>query len=91
MGARVKNLRTLGEQSATGMDAIRGVLVMSAAPGSAASAFLQANDVILVLNGRQVNNLGDLLKARLSVIGKTTEIVIFRNQKQLKQEIKVKM
>jgi len=91
MGARVKNLQTVGEQSATGMDAIRGVLVMSVAPGSAASEFLQANDVVLALNGRQVNNLGDLLEVRLPVSRKNTEIVIFRNQQQLKQEIKAKM
>ena len=50
MGARLKNLQTVGEQSATGMDRIRGVLVMSVAGGSARSKILQANDVILALN-----------------------------------------
>lgn len=91
MGARVKNLGTAGEQSATGMDQIRGVLVLSVAHGSAASAFLQANDVILTFNRRQVNNLKDLLEARGTVTGKNTEIVIFRNQHQLKQKIEVNM
>jgi len=89
MGARVKNLGTAGEQSATGMDQIRGVLVLSVAHGSAASGFLQANDVILTFNRRQVNNLKDLLEARGAVTGKNTEIVIFRNQHQLKQKIEV--
>ncbi|HEY5326522.1 MAG TPA: PDZ domain-containing protein [Mucilaginibacter sp.] len=90
MGARLKNLSTLGEQSATGMDAIRGVLVISVARGSVASEFLQANDVILAFNNKRVNNLKELLEARNTVIGKNTPIVIFRNQRQLKQEIKVK-
>ena len=91
MGARVKNLSTAGEQSATGMDQIRGVLVLSVAHRSAASAFLQANDVILTFNRRQINNLKDLLEARSVVTGKNTEIVIFRNQHQLKQKIELKM
>jgi hypothetical protein len=91
MGARVKNLSTAGEQSATGMDQIRGVLVRSVAHGSAASAFLQANDVILTFNRRQVNNLKDLLEARGTETGKNTELVIFRNQHQLKQKIEIKM
>lgn len=91
MGARVKNLTTAGEQSATGMDRIRGVLVLSVAPGSAASAFLQANDVILTFNRNQVSNLKDLQEARNTVTGKNTEIVIFRNQQQLKRKIEVKI
>lgn len=91
MGARVKNLSTAGEQSATGMDQIKGVLVLSVAHGSAASGFLQANDVILNFNHRQVSNLKDLLEVEGAVTEKNTEIVIFRNQQQLKQKIEVKM
>jgi S1-C subfamily serine protease len=91
MGARVKNLTTAGEQSATGMDRIRGVLVLSVAPGSAASAFLQANDMILAFNHKQVSNLKDLQEARNSVSGKTTEIIIFRNQQQVKRTIEIKI
>ncbi|MFI5139694.1 MAG: right-handed parallel beta-helix repeat-containing protein [Sphingobacteriales bacterium] len=91
MGARVKNLSTPGEQSATGMAAIQGVLVVSVARGSAASEFLQANDVILALDRWLVSNLKELQEARVAVAGKNTEILIFRNQHQLKQEIKVKM
>jgi hypothetical protein len=90
MGARVKNLNTAGEQSATGMDQIRGVLVLSVAHGSAASGFLQANDVIITFNRRQVNNFKDLLEARDALTGKNTEIMIFRNQHQLKRNIEVK-
>lgn len=90
MGARVKNLSTLGEQSATGMDAIRGVLVISVAHGSPAAQFLQANDVILAWNHRPINNVKDLPEAGVAVADRNTEILIFRNQKQLNQVIKVK-
>ncbi len=79
MGAKVKKLTTLGERSATGMDDIRGVLVISILPGHT-SAFFRANDVILSLNGMSTNSLRDLQKARMSVIGTSAEIVIFRNQ-----------
>lgn len=89
MGAKVKNLATLGERSATGMDDTRGVLVVEVTARSVASKFLQANDVILGLNGKQVNKLRDLLEARMSVIGAHAEIVIFRNQKEVKKWVEL--
>lgn len=89
MGAKIKDLITLGERSATGMDASRGVLVVDVAAGSEASGFLQANDVILLFNNRPVNKLNDLIEARMSVIGTTTEIVVLRNQKQIKRSIEL--
>lgn len=90
MGATVKNLSTLGERSATGMDETRGVLVISITAGSAAAAFLQPNDVILSFNGKRIDNIRDLLDARMSVIGTNTEVVIFRNQKEWKQRVELK-
>jgi len=84
MGAKVKNLTTLGERSATGMDDTRGVLVVEVAVGSVASVFLQANDVILSFNLLKTNNLHDLLEARKSVDGTKTEVIVFRNQRQVK-------
>ncbi|SHM73533.1 right-handed parallel beta-helix repeat-containing protein [Mucilaginibacter sp. OK098] len=80
MGAKVKKLATLGERSATGMDDIRGVLVISIIPGRA-NAFFQANDVIISLNSVPTNSLKELQKARMSVIATSAEIVIFRNQR----------
>jgi len=35
----------------------------------------------------KTNNLRDLMEARMSVIGTTAEIVIFRNQKEAKKLI----
>lgn len=87
-GAKVKNLTTPGEQSATGMNAIRGVLVVEVKPGSVAAKFLQLNDVILKYNSSQVNNLHDLAEAQIAVNSAGTEVVIFRNQKEIKMKIK---
>ena len=87
MGAKLKNLNTLVEQSATGMDSTRGVFVVDVAAGSNASEFLQNNDVILSFNDKSTNDLRDLLEARMSLIGSNTEIVIFRNQKAIKKLI----
>ncbi len=90
MGAKVKKLTTQGDCSATGMDSERGVLVVEVKAGTEASAFLQANDVILSFNNKPVDNLRDLLEARMSVIGSNTEVVVFRNQKEMKTRIELK-
>jgi len=87
VGAKVKNLTTLGERSATGMDDTRGVLVVEVAAKSLASDFLHVNDVILSFNSKKTDKLHDLLEARMSVIGSNTEVVIFRNQKKEKIEV----
>ena len=87
MGAKVKNLTTLGERSATGMDDTRGVLVIEVAAKSVASTFLQSNDVILSFDSKKTNKLRDLLDARLSVTGLNTEVIIFRNQKEERKQV----
>jgi len=90
MGAKIKNLSTLGERSATGMDDTRGILVVEVAAGSVASKFLQANDVILVFNSIKTNKMTNLLEARNSVVGDKTEVIIFRNQKEAKKWVELK-
>ena len=87
MGAKVKNLSTLGEQSATGMAEINGVFVVDVPTTAKISRYLQPNDVILSFYHRRVGKLRDLLEARMSVIGSSSQIVLFRNQKELKLDI----
>jgi hypothetical protein len=89
IGAKIKNLNTAGERSATGIDDARGVLVLEVASGSGVSKFLQTNDVILSLNNKKTNNLRDLLEARMSVIGTNAEIIVFRDQKEVKKLIEI--
>lgn len=84
MGAKVKNLSTLGERSATGMDAIRGVLVVSTSSASTHRNALLANDVILKFGGYNTNTVRDLMEARIAIIGTKAEIVVFRNQQEMK-------
>jgi S1-C subfamily serine protease len=45
--------------------------------------------VILVYNSRKTNNLDDLLEAQKLAIGAKTEVVIFRNQKEEKVNVKL--
>jgi S1-C subfamily serine protease len=90
MGAKVKPMSTLGERSATGMEAIRGVLVLKVAQGSALAGVLRVNDVILGLNGKSINTLRDLLEARTLVTGSEIEIVVFRNQRELILRVELK-
>ena len=51
--------------------------------------FLQANDVILGLNDKQVNKLRNLLEARMSVLGANTEMVVSRNQQEGKKRVEL--
>jgi len=60
-GAVLKNMQTEGEMSATGLGAIRGVLVLEVKPGSEAARLgLKPNDVILKVDG-DVDNVRDFL------------------------------
>jgi hypothetical protein len=84
-GWNVKNLETLGERSATGMDTERGVLVISMVGNdSKMKDVLRDNDVILKFDGKIINNLSDLQKATNQAdLTKPIEIVVFRNQKEI--------
>ena len=85
-GLRIKNLDTLGERSATGMDTERGVYVISVnALGGVLRDYIRPNDVILELGGKSVNNLDDLQKAvQAADLKQPQTMVIFRSQKENK-------
>jgi len=82
LGGKVKNLSTLGEQSATGMDAIRGVIVITVDENSILDKNrIKQNDVILNCNGRTIDRWTDLEKVMKDVNkDKTLRVVVFRNQ-----------
>jgi len=81
---QLKNLTTLGERSATGMDAERGVYVVAVgAYGNELRDYLKSNDVILGFAGKDVNNLDDLRKAVVGAdLSKPQQMVVFRNQQK---------
>ena len=85
-GWSVKNLTTLGERSATGMDSERGVYVVTLVGyDSPLRDFFRANDVILGLGEKEINRLEDLHQAVIQIGGEndgTVELKIFRNQKE---------
>jgi hypothetical protein len=83
-GLHIKNLETLGERSATGMDSERGVYVVTIIDVySQLKDFIRANDVILKFNEKDITNLEDLLNAtRQADLSKQIELIVFRNQKE---------
>ena len=79
-GLTLKEVSTEGERSATGLDKIRGILVVQVEKGITA---LQANDVILRINGKQVDNRTYMeTEIRKSPEGNKFRIIFFRNQKE---------
>lgn len=80
-GAILKNLTTLGEQSATGMKSISGVLVLKIEPNTFAAKWLKINDVILSLNGKDVISIENI--EEISSQETISQIVIFRNQQEV--------
>ena len=81
---QIKNLETLGERSATGMDSERGVYVVSVgAYGTQLRDYLHSNDVILGFAGKAVNNLDDLYNAIAGAdLSKPQKMIIYRTQKE---------
>lgn len=79
-GLTLKNVSTEGERSATGLDKIRGVLVFEVEKGITS---LQANDVIISINGKAVNNWTDMeTEIQKYPEGSEFRIVVFRDQKE---------
>lgn len=83
-GLSLKNLETLGERSATGMDEERGVYVVeTSVMGNHLRDFVRANDVILNFDGQDTDDL-DHLKAAVEKadLGKAIKLTIFREQRR---------
>ena len=88
LGVRIKNVETLGEQSAAGIGKIAGILVLEGAPGNSGASQLRKGDIILKGEGKEVVNIKDLLRIHQQVNWTgNMDLVIFRNQKE--QEIRV--
>ena len=83
LGLSIKNLETLGERSATGMDSERGVYVVTADANGPLRDFIQANDVILQINEYPVADL-EAMGAALEKVREEQRIkvVVFRGQKE---------
>jgi hypothetical protein len=63
-GATIKNIETLGEQSASGLSDKNGVLIVAVTPGSITERNgLVPGDVLRKINGKEVANVAEMLNA----------------------------
>ena len=85
-GLQIKDLDTLGERSATGIDSEYGIYVISVdALSGVLRDYIRSNDVILELGGKPINNLVNLHEVIGEIdLAKPQSIVVFRNQREIK-------
>lgn len=90
-GVVLKDLTTLGERSATGMDSERGVYVLSVSPLEGLHTLLRTNDVLLKVNQVAVDNLEEFFQALKDCKqGETVSLTVFRSQKEMEISFKLK-
>ena len=90
-GVVLKDLTTLGERSATGMDSERGVYVLSVSPLEGLHTHLRTNDVLLKVNQVAVDNLEEFFQALKDCKkGETVSLTVFRSQKEMEISFKLK-
>lgn len=90
-GVVLKDLTTLGERSATGMDSERGVYVLSVSPLEGLHTLLRTNDVLLKVNQVAVDNLDEFFLALKDCKkGETVSLTVFRSQKEMEISFKLK-
>ncbi|HEY8398422.1 MAG TPA: PDZ domain-containing protein, partial [Flavihumibacter sp.] len=92
LGAMLKNIETLGEQSASGAPDRKGVLIQSVARGSLAEKNgLAAGDVIRSVNETAINDLNHFLSEVQKMNWKgEIEAAILHNQQLVKKALRLK-
>ncbi|MFA6812296.1 MAG: PDZ domain-containing protein [Bacteroidaceae bacterium] len=82
---KLKNIETLGEQSATGLKDQCGVMVVSVPDHTVlGKCGIKLNDVIMAIEGRKVCNVNDLLNLEKEMNLKGSFVMtIWRNQKEI--------
>ena len=92
LGAQIKNIETLGERSTSGLNKTAGVLILDIDSKSVlGSSTLQIGDVIIGGEGKEVNEIPDLMKIFQEHNWKgMLNLKIFRNQKIIDCLVKTK-
>ena len=92
LGIEIKNIETLAERSASGLNKTAGILILSIdAKGVLGSSMLQIGDVIIGGEGKEVNEISDLMKIFQEHNWKgILNLKIIRNQKTLELIVKTK-
>lgn len=92
LGARFKNIETLGERSASGLHDNNGAMLEDLPLHSLAEKNdLKKGDVIIKMNNQDINSISDLLQVYQNVkwMG-SVECIIVRNQSEMKIKISFK-
>ncbi len=92
LGALIKNIETLGEQSASGSPDKKGVLIVQVSAGSLAEkSGLKSGDIIRTINDVAIENVEGFLSRLRSVNwqGEATAVVL-HNQQLVKRVLKLK-
>ncbi|PSL46171.1 parallel beta helix pectate lyase-like protein [Chitinophaga niastensis] len=79
-GAKVKNIETLGERSATGLPDNKGAYFVAVPAGFPYG--LQTGDVLLQVGEKRVNNVTEMIKAFVFYGDKKVKLIVFRNQQR---------
>ncbi len=84
LGASVKNVETLGEQSAAGLSSMTGVILIDVPSGSKlAKLGFKTGDVIIACEGSNIPNYAQLQKKlKENKTKKQKQVVFVRNQKE---------
>lgn len=91
-GASIKNVESLGEQSAAGLPDRAGIMIVKVEAGSLAyTGGLRVGDVIRSINGNPMLHVNDLMLAVQQVMWKgTTGATIWRNQQAIELTLLLK-
>ncbi len=92
LGAKCKNIETLGERSAAGLSSEKGVLLLTVPVGTIAyKNGLQKGDVIIAIDKSNINDMADLMQAFQNLKWKgVVELGIMRNQSLQEKNISLK-
>ncbi|KIA92365.1 peptide-binding protein [Pedobacter kyungheensis] len=92
LGARFKNIETLGERSAAGLPDNNGALLTQLTKGSVAEKNnLKKGDVVVQLDNNEVKSVNELIKIYNEIRWKGhSQIIIIRNQKEQRMEVSLK-
>lgn len=87
LGAKLKNVTTLGELSSTGLPDMKGSLFISIGDGFAKKAGLKSLDVIRSINGKAVSNTTEMLEEWAKGGRKPVQAIVWRTQKENKMTL----
>jgi hypothetical protein len=92
LGATIKNIETIEERSASGLNKTAGVVILKIAEKTVlATSTLKVGDVIIASKKEEINNIQDLMKIFQGESWKgALNLKIVRNQKEQKIKIQLK-